>query len=172
MQKSTNIIKNFSKAKILVIGDIMADKYIWGDVERISPEAPIQIVRVRRETMTPGGAANLANNVAAMGGKVVLIGCLGDDYIGKQLVSVFKDNKIDDATVVNKDKPTVTKTRVFGQNQQLMRLDNEDETAISEEVEQKLLDKIKKHIKKSDLVAISDYQKGTLTENILQGVIQ
>lgn len=172
MRQIRNIIEKFSGKNVLVIGDIMADKYIWGDVERISPEAPIQIVKVRRETMTPGGAANLANNVAAMGGKVVLVGCLGDDYIGKQLVSVFKDNKIDDATVVNKDKPTVTKTRVFGQNQQLMRLDYEDETDISKDLEQKLLDKIKKHIKKADLVAISDYQKGTLTENILQGVIQ
>lgn len=173
MQKLIDITKDFSNKKILVIGDIMADKYLWGEVDRISPEAPIQVVKVKDETLTPGGAANLANNVVAMGGQAIMIGCIGKDASGKQLTESLKSKKIDcGGIVVNENKQTVTKVRVLGQNQQLMRLDYEDTTFVDEKIERSLLDNIKKLIKKCDVVVISDYFKGTVTEKIIKSTIK
>lgn len=168
-----DIIKQFNKQKVLVVGDIMADKYLWGEVERVSPEAPVPVVHVKEETISPGGAANLANNVAALGATVHLAGLIGDDSAGTQLLEACLDSDISTkAIIVDKNKPTTQKIRVLGQNQQLIRLDYEDTTIISADAAQTLAKKVIELIAEADIVVLSDYQKGTLTKDLVRQIIK
>jgi len=125
-EKLLKIIEQFRDKKILVIGDIMLDKYIWGEVSRISPEAPVQIVNVLKETYAPGGAANVANNIAALGGKAYIVGIVGYDETNKVLLSELQKRNINiDGIFKDGNKPTIQKVRVIGRGQQLLRFDYE-----------------------------------------------
>ncbi|MBN8555377.1 MAG: D-glycero-beta-D-manno-heptose-7-phosphate kinase [Deltaproteobacteria bacterium] len=164
------MIQNFSSKKIVVLGDVMLDKYIFGSVDRISPEAPIPIVSVNRETFVPGGAANTASNITALSGKAFLIGVVGNDPAHDLLVRETNKNKINtDDIVVDSRKRTVQKIRVLGQSQQLLRIDYDDEEYIESSTEKKIISAMKNHSEIHAFV-ISDYAKGVITEEVMKEV--
>lgn len=155
---------DFSKADILVVGDIILDKYFHGSVSRISPEAPVPVVLKQYEKTVPGGAANVANNLQKLGCKVMLSGIAGNDNNGWILSSILKEENIN-TSMVTGNNPTVTKIRIIGEHQQICRLDVEKDNPLSDEVIKDLHDVIKTLIKDHQLVVISDYDKGLVNEN-------
>ncbi len=168
-QRLLKILDNFKNKKILVIGDIMLDKYIWGDVTRISPEAPVQVVNVVKETYASGGASNVASNAAALNGKVFMAGIGGDDEARKILLHELKNLGINtNGIFIDKDKPTTQKVRVMGRNQQLLRIDYEKKEHVHKNIEQLMILFLEKIIKDIDVVVISDYAKGVITKEISQ----
>ncbi len=165
------ILMQFQKQRITVLGDIMLDRYLWGDVSRISPEAPVPIVRLEKETHVPGGASNTADNIAALKGTVYLIGIIGADEAGQTLrASLEKHGVKTDHLVIDSKRPTIQKTRVMGNRQQLARLDKEDKTSASGATEEALITQLRVCAQKSSIIVISDYAKGTITERIMHEV--
>jgi len=161
---------NFSKAQVLVVGDIILDKYFHGSVTRISPEAPVPVVLKQYEKTVPGGAANVANNLNKLGAKVVLVGIAGNDNNGWLLSSILKEEKIE-TDVVMGDNPTVTKIRIIGEHQQICRLDVEKDTPHSSKVKEELNETLGRHIGKNDLVVISDYDKGVVNADSMAFIL-
>jgi len=166
--KVFEIVKNFQKKKILIIGDLMLDKYIYGDVNRISPEAPVQTVKVRKEEYFLGGAGNVANNIVSFGAKAILISEVGKDKEERIISKILKEKNIQSA-LIKTNKPTITKTRILGRNQQLLRIDYENTET---EKEFDIIKNIKKEIKKCDAVIISDYAKGTITRRVISEIVK
>jgi len=172
MNKLMEIINKFKDKKIMVLGDVMLDKYIWGNVSRISPEAPVQIVNVVKESYAPGGAANVANNIAALSAKSFMVGVVGKDHTKEQLVSELKKINIDVSGLVeDENKRTIRKVRVFGRNQQLLRFDYEKKGYVDANTENKIFGFIEKNIEDSDAIIISDYAKGTITSSLMEKLI-
>lgn len=171
--KANRIISHFPRQKILVIGDVMLDSAVWGKVERISPEAPVPVVHVQKETYVPGGAANVASNIKALDGQVVLIGLVGDDPNKDLLEKQFRLRRINPKNlVVDKKRPTIRKTRVMGMPQhQLLRIDEEVAEDLSPKVEKRLLEEVNRAIKRVDAVVISDYAKGVISLKIARAAI-
>ena len=164
-------IDNFGKTRILVIGDIMLDQFIWGKVSRISPEAPVPVVEVDHETTMLGGAANVVNNIVSLGGKVLLCGVVGDDYIGRQIFSLLNKLGVNtDGIIVDDNRPTTIKTRIIAHAQQVVRFDRETRDPLRPETSNTILNFI--HNQKDDLDAIivSDYGKGVVTRGLMEGV--
>lgn len=160
-----------NKKKCLVLGDIILDKYIFGDVNRISPEAPIPVVHITGERYAPGGAANVASTVAACGVKTVLCGSIGQDKEAEHILEFLVRRNISFAGIRSEKRGTITKVRVTGQVQQMLRLDYEDTLPFDAAEEQKLLAKVLYELKDSDIVIVSDYGKGVCTEEICTKVI-
>ena len=165
------LFEKIKTKKILVIGDVVLDHYIWGDATRISPEAPVPVVGVDKDTFVAGAAANVAMNLRSLGSQVELCGLMGNDDDGKRLVSLLTDFGVsyDDQFLVDK-VPTIVKTRVLVRGQQLCRLDRESEPstyAIENQVHAKT---IVEKVSQSDAVIISDYAKGTITHGLLDAV--
>ncbi|MBI1935321.1 D-glycero-beta-D-manno-heptose-7-phosphate kinase [Candidatus Woesearchaeota archaeon] len=166
-QMLLKILENFKNKNILVIGDIMLDKYIWGDVSRISPEAPVQVVNVIRETYEAGGAANVANNISALSGRAVMVGIAGNDSAKAILLKELKKKGITtDGIVTDSDKPTTQKIRVIGRSQQLLRVDYENKEHVHKKVETLIIKFLERSVKDMDVVVISDYAKGVITREI------
>lgn len=161
------ILDEFFKKKVLVVGDVMLDTYVNGDVKRISPEAPVQVVNVKEEGYVPGGAANVCNNLSVLGASTAVSGVLGKDDAASALKVSFKDNKMKDLSVVDNKRNTTEKVRVIGRNQQLLRIDYETDEKIGSDTEKKLVGKIKKAVKSYDAVVVSDYAKGVITKKVL-----
>ncbi|MBI5184176.1 MAG: D-glycero-beta-D-manno-heptose-7-phosphate kinase [Nitrospinae bacterium] len=158
--------------RVLVVGDIILDEYIWGSVERISPEAPVKILDSKAENMVPGGAANVANNLAAMGCETILCGAVGRDEKGGKLLDLIKKIGIDCSGVLNfVQRPTTNKIRVIAHNQQILRIDKEDRSPIQAETEEKIIEFIHDTVPQVDGIICSDYNKGILAENVLKAVI-
>lgn len=158
--------------KILVIGDIMLDIYFSGEVSRISPEAPVPVLKKISESCVLGGAANVAANIAAAGQKVSVMALIGTDEHGVKMRDLFLHKGIDVSLLKTTEKATIAKTRFLAENnQQLLRLDVEDVSNISEELSRKLLANLEKGIDSFDLIVLSDYMKGLLTYDFTQGVI-
>ncbi|MFH1590427.1 MAG: D-glycero-beta-D-manno-heptose-7-phosphate kinase [archaeon] len=171
MERLRGIINNFSDVSVLVIGDIMVDKYIWGDVHRISPEAPVQIVNVRKESHSPGGAANTAANIGALDGKTFLVGVMGNDAARTTLNVILSERGVETkGVIIDPAKPTTQKVRVVAQGQQLLRIDYEKSEFISGKDEKRVLDYVKRTLPKVNIVVISDYAKGLVTESLIRGV--
>jgi len=169
--KIINFLEKFKEQHILVIGDIMLDKYIFGNVERISPEAPVQIVNVRKENYVPGGAANTANNISSLGAKASLIGIVGKDNANQILMKELDKRNINCQGIVTDDKkPTIQKIRVLGQNQQLLRIDYEIKEYVTKETEDKIIDYIKTKISEINAIIISDYIKGIVTKSLFERI--
>ncbi len=165
MQKLLNIIHNFSGKTIGVIGDVMLDHYIFGKVERISPEASVPIVKVKSDKFLLGGAGNTAANIAALGGDVFLIGRVGADITSKQAIRLLKENSIDvDGIIEDRLSPTIQKIRIVVNGQQIARLDRERIEYINTSQEKQLQDLITEHIKNWDAVVVSDYAKGIINK--------
>jgi len=171
MSTYKNIISRFARKNILVIGDVILDQYIKGSVSRISPEAPVPVVLEEESFFTPGGAANVAHNLRALGAKVSLIGRIGDDPRGQILRAELKKKGIDTKGILTDKKlPTVTKTRVIAQHQQIVRIDREKIEPGSAQTTVKIYNFIKNNIKKADAVIISDYGKGLITPDLVNFV--
>src|SRR3989344_7817866 len=168
--------KDFSKLRVLVVGDIMLDKHIYGEVNRISPEAPVPVLKVERESYNPGGAANVADNLISLGVKTYLAGTIGNDDQGRILLDILNKKNIDTSCIIKTSKPTIHKIRGLSHlrsevHQHLIRIDYEDNSNISEEDENKLLNLIENLISEIDGIILSDYAKGTLTKGLLVKVI-
>ncbi|MCX5657570.1 MAG: D-glycero-beta-D-manno-heptose-7-phosphate kinase [Candidatus Omnitrophica bacterium] len=168
IERFKKIILEFSGTKILVIGDLMLDEFIWGDVERISPEAPVPVVWAKKRTYAPGGASNVASNISSLGAQVTLVGVIGSDLNGKTLKSEFKRRRIDTSGIfVQSDRHTTLKTRIISGHQQVVRLDWEDRHPIKKEIELRIAGFISKNIKEYDAIIIEDYGKGVITAGLL-----
>ena len=167
------ILDNFKNITIGVVGDLMLDDYIIGRVDRISPEAPVPVLNVEEEKFALGGAANVINNLNALQANTLCFGVIGNDSNGDRLIKVFEDKNIDYSCIVRTDTiPTIVKKRVLAGNQQLLRIDWEDNSAISPELEDDLLNKFKANIDKLDAVILSDYDKGVLTPKVAREIIK
>lgn len=172
-KRANEIINSFPRARILVVGDIMADHFIWGTVSRISPEAPVPVVSVEKEMLLLGGSANVAHNISAMGGRVSLAGVIGKDDEGERLREVLQAKQIDlGGVVMESSRPTTIKTRILAHGQQVVRFDRETRDGISLESIEKILASITKRVEHLDAIVISDYDKGVVTEPLLSGIRQ
>ena len=170
-KRALEIISNFSQSGVLVIGDVMVDHFIWGKVSRISPEAPVPVVDVQKDSVLLGGCANVLNSIYAMGGKVYVTGVIGADDIGQGLINALRSRKIDPAgIVVEKGRPTTLKTRVVAHGQQVVRFDNESRKPIPKASIQKILDYVKSLHKKIGAIVVSDYSKGVISRELIEGI--
>jgi len=164
-------IDRFVKARILVVGDIIMDEYIWGNVTRISPEAPVPVVDVEQETKMLGGAANVIRNMATLGAKPVLCGVVGDDATGDEILSALAHMGLSTEGVVSETgRPTSIKTRIVAHNQQVVRFDRESRAHVRPESIQKLIDYIGKHLDTIDAIVVSDYGKGLISGHLMMGM--
>lgn len=177
-EKLKEIVLKLGNYKILVIGDLALDEMVYGDTERISREAPVLILQHTHTNYILGGASNAAHNVSELnGGKVSVIGIIGDDYQAQDLKEAFKKANINcDSLVVDKNRKTITKTRISGAcsqsvTQQIVRIDRQTNAPISKETEAKIIAEIEKLIPEHDAIILSDYHIGTLTDNIITTVI-
>ncbi|MBI2661414.1 D-glycero-beta-D-manno-heptose-7-phosphate kinase [Candidatus Woesearchaeota archaeon] len=172
-EKLLGILAKFRQKKVMVIGDLMLDKYIWGDVSRISPEAPVQVVRVMKETFAPGGAANVANNAAALGSKVYMVGIVGDDREKDSLIGELTKRNIDTSGIfVDSDRPTTLKVRVLGRSQQLLRVDYEKDSVFHDGISSNILNFFKSNIGNIDAIIVSDYAKGVINPKLARELVR
>jgi len=167
------IIKRFSGVRILVVGDIMLDRFIWGNVSRISPEAPVPVLVVEKEEFLLGGAANVVNNLHSLGGKAFLCGVIGDDEMGQRVTQRLDEMGIERSGVfLEPGRQTTVKTRVIAHHQQMVRIDRETTHHPKASTLRNLSDYLKQNIKRFDGVILSDYGKGLLTKGIIQDTIR
>ncbi|MDR3196185.1 MAG: D-glycero-beta-D-manno-heptose-7-phosphate kinase [Endomicrobium sp.] len=166
------LISLFKKQTVLVVGDSMVDKFIWGKVKRISPEAPVPVVEVTKETEALGGAANVANNITALGGKAFMVSAIGEDVIGKTLIEMLLGKNINsDYLVYSSYRPTIIKTRIIAASQQLVRVDKEAKGVFERATKSKIMKNIEEAMPKANAVIISDYGKGVVSSGILKKTI-
>ncbi len=166
------LFEAFKKKKIIVIGDLMLDRYVWGTVTRISPEAPVPIVEVTKEFTRLGGAANVANNLYSLGAIPIPIGIIGDDREGIQLVDLMKNfNFPIDGIIVDKSRPTVVKTRIIADDQHVVRADRESHESINPDVMERIVGVVRTNINQVDAIIIEDYNKGLLSKELIKEVI-
>jgi len=174
-QPSTNslgrLLPRFRKAKILVIGDLMLDEFLWGKVNRISPEAPVPVVWVQSESFMPGGAANVANNIRALGGQVATIGVIGEDRWGSLLLHDLQSKAIDTSGVVKLSRATTVKTRVIAHHQQVVRVDREQRERLPDGTVEQLIQQVRNRLSDVDAMIIEDYGKGVITRRLLEAII-
>jgi D-beta-D-heptose 7-phosphate kinase / D-beta-D-heptose 1-phosphate adenosyltransferase len=167
------LVENLSQARVLCVGDLMLDRFVHGSVDRISPEAPIPILQINNEISMPGGAGNVVRNLAALGANVRFITALGNDSAGKELsVMLNSFDRVDPVLVVDTGRTTSIKTRYLAGNQQILRADQESTEALAPELEDTLLSEAVRALKDCDLVVLSDYGKGVLSNDLIQGVIE
>ena len=174
MSKAKDIVKRFSGISVGVMGDLMLDRYVWGSASRISQEAPVPVVLVRKQSFVPGGAANVARNVLTLRGKVELFGIVGDDLDGAALLEVLGKAGADMSGVsVVKDRPTTVKTRVLAGNQQVVRIDQEIAEEVGVGIRAKLRKALAEHLKKGNFKALvlEDYAKGVFGRHFMQAVV-
>lgn len=155
---------DFSNHKVLIVGDVMLDKYYFGQVERISPEAPVPIVNIRKEESRLGGASNVANNIASLGGQTLLCGTIGHDFFGREIERISHQRNIE-TFLLRTTSPTITKARIIGGKQQIVRVDYEEKSELNENEKRQLKDKICQTLPEYDILVISDYGKGLISED-------
>ncbi|MCC6159256.1 MAG: D-glycero-beta-D-manno-heptose-7-phosphate kinase [Deltaproteobacteria bacterium] len=164
-------IRKFARRRVLVVGDIMLDRFIWGSVERISPEAPVPVVRVDREESTPGGAANVARNLIALGARADLAGLAGDDAAARTLTDRLAAEGIGELMLaVEHDRPTTVKTRVIAGSQQIVRFDHELARPVTEAARRSLVRDITRRIADYEAVIVSDYNKGVVDVRLMKAI--
>ncbi len=179
MDNLLNIISNLGSPKIMVIGDFMLDKYVWGEVKRISQEAPIPVISVSAEDVRPGGAGSVVNNLQTLGAQVLACGIIGDDAHGHTLMDIFRGMGVDvEGIGIDKSRPTILKMRFLGHLQtagkgiqQLLRVDYEKTHLISEEIETRLAGYLRKNMPLCDIVLVSDMNKGLLSHSLLKTIV-
>jgi len=165
-------VPRFAEARILVIGDIIVDHFIWGTVSRISPEAPVPVVNVTREEMLLGGGANVLHNIYSLGGKATLCGIIGNDEMGARLRELLADLGASSSGLVQGGRPTTVKTRVVAQGQQVVRFDREQTRVPAEQTISAMLDFIDGHLVDFDVVIVSDYYKGVISQPLMRHLLQ
>jgi D-beta-D-heptose 7-phosphate kinase/D-beta-D-heptose 1-phosphate adenosyltransferase len=165
-------ISKFDRCNLLVVGDLMLDEYLWGKVDRISPEAPVQVVSIKNEDYAMGGAGNVVNNIVALGAKVTAAGVIGTGRNGQILLDKFKDLGVDTAGIIQEPgMPTTQKTRIIASHQHVLRIDRETDKTISDSTIDKIARFIEDKIADVDVVLISDYGKGLITKTLLSRLI-
>ncbi|MCG6946948.1 MAG: D-glycero-beta-D-manno-heptose-7-phosphate kinase [Deltaproteobacteria bacterium] len=164
-------IDKFSSCRILVVGDVIMDEFLWGRVERISPEAPVPVVQVEEESLVMGGAGNVVNNIISLGGQALLCGVIGNDAMGRELVHMLqKMNSPTHGLVVEGRRPTTIKTRVVAHSQQVVRVDREESEPVTEASIEKIITVIKEQLGSIDAIVVSDYGKGVVTNSLMDGL--
>jgi D-glycero-beta-D-manno-heptose-7-phosphate kinase len=174
MEDFKSLFESLGSLKIGVVGDVMLDTYMWGRVDRISPEAPVPIVSLTSQEMRVGGAGNVALNARSLGANVSVLSVIGNDEYGAELEQLFNGNGINTVFMVKSDQRiTTNKIRVISRNQQMMRLDTEMTDDLTLADEKKLIEKAKSYIanEKPDVIIFEDYNKGTLTQNLINEII-
>jgi D-beta-D-heptose 7-phosphate kinase/D-beta-D-heptose 1-phosphate adenosyltransferase len=168
-----DLLDSFHRARVLVVGDVMLDRFVYGSVHRISPEAPIPVLKVESTVDMPGGAANVARNIATLGAQAILIGVTGDDSpatdLRRQLQTI---PSIEVRLITDTSRPTTVKARHVAERQQILRADVESSAPLSESVAAALVDELKTALPNADIVVLSDYAKGVLSESIVQRAIE
>ncbi len=167
------LINKFNRGKILVIGDIMLDEFVWGKVSRISPEAPVPVVEVTKEDIMLGGAANVLKNIHALGGQALLLGVIGSDYNGERFMEILKEGGYStDGIVVDESRHTSIKTRVVAQHQQVVRFDRESKDDLSAKTYKEILGLLRSLLSQYDAVIVSDYGKGLINRGIISTILR
>ncbi len=167
-----SLLKKFSGKRIVVLGDLMLDEYIWGKAERISPEAPVPVVEVERRSYGPGGAANVAANLASLGAKVAAVGVVGEDESAQILKHALEERGVDPSGLVaDPSRPTTRKTRIIAHGQQVVRIDEESREPVSDEVCRKISASLHRALEGAEALVISDYAKGAITPDVAASAI-
>lgn len=174
IKKTANkVFSGISEKNICIIGDLMLDIYLLGDVARISPEAPVQVFEKRRSVYRPGGSANVGLNVKTLGANPFLIGIIGNDDEGKALKIEFGNQSIStDGIIISKDRPTTAKTRVISASHHLIRIDSESKSDIDKKTTEKVISIFKSNVNNFDAVILQDYNKGVLTKDLIRKIIK
>jgi len=171
-ERLDTLMKSMNGKRIAVIGDLMLDRYIWGNVSRISPEAPVPVVELDQEQDRLGGAANVAKNIKSLGGEPLLVGVIGADNSGKRLHEIIRESGFSaDGIVVDGTRPTTVKTRVIAHNQHVVRIDRETKTDISFIIQNKILDVLHNRLQNLDGIIIEDYNKGVIVKGLITQII-
>ncbi|NDD63043.1 MAG: D-glycero-beta-D-manno-heptose-7-phosphate kinase [Acidobacteria bacterium] len=171
-ERVAEILSHFSRQRIIVLGDLMLDEFIWGEVRRISPEAPVPVVEVRRETILPGGSGNVVSNLIELGATAIPVGIVGDDEGGRMLREICSTRGAPVGAVLTvAGRPTTRKTRIVAHSQQMVRADREDRSPVDQSTEEQILEKIEGLLPLADALIISDYEKGLLTPHLLRQVV-
>jgi len=173
-QRAADLLGKLGSRNIVVLGDVMLDEFLWGDVTRISPEAPVPVVDIRRESTHLGGAANVLANLVALGAKACVVGVIGDDFAGERIRSSVADKSDFQAAgslVTDNSRPTTIKTRIIAQNQMVVRADREHRTPVTGKTEELIIAAVKAALEKAHALVVSDYDKGVVTPRILAEVL-
>lgn len=171
----TDIFEKFNSLNIMIIGDVMMDSYIWGKVERVSPEAPVPVVKVSNRENRLGGAANVALNVQSLGGRPFICAIIGDDKDGAEFMSLLRNQNLSEQGILEiRNRPTTVKTRIIAHNQQIVRVDAETEENISEAETELMIGMIRKILaeQKIDAIIFEDYDKGLITEKLITETVK
>jgi rfaE bifunctional protein kinase chain/domain len=170
--KFEDIIRQFQNKNILVVGDLILDHYIWGNVRRISPEAPVPVVEVERESFLLGGAANVANNIVSLGAGAAVVGIVGRDMAGEALTDLLRQKGVKCGGIFVSNRPTTVKTRVIAHNQQVVRFDREDIKYVTGRVLRGVLEHIDSLYPGFDAIIVSDYRKGMISGGLIKGIVE
>ncbi len=172
-QRAQEILDQFTGKKVLVVGDVMLDEYVWGKVSRISPEAPVMVVDADHETYVPGGAANVVNNLCALGASASIAGIIGQDGAGETLGEKLREEGANtDGLLAVGTRPTTRKTRIIAHSQQVVRVDHERRTPIDADTQARILSHLTGAIPACDALLLSDYQKGLLGHDLIETIVE
>ncbi len=173
IERLDTILNNARGKKIMVVGDMMIDRYLWGTVNRLSPEAPVPIINIEDEDIRFGGAANVANNIISLGAIPIVVGVIGQDFWGLRFKSMLEAQHLTaDGLIIEPDRPTTIKTRIIGNNQHIARVDREKTYPIQAETVQKLLTFIQAQMPQTDAIILQDYNKGVLIPELIHAIVQ
>jgi len=173
LNRFQQIFNDFNRLKVLIIGDVMLDSYIWGSVDRISPEAPVPVINVKKRDFRLGGAGNVVVNVHALGATPLVISLVGDDDALKKVRTCLRSLSIsEDGLVVSNTRPTTEKTRVIARHQHVVRIDDETDREASGEEEKQVIERIASLLPKANVVIFQDYDKGTITPNVISSTVE
>jgi D-beta-D-heptose 7-phosphate kinase/D-beta-D-heptose 1-phosphate adenosyltransferase len=170
--RAAEIIEKLPGRNVVVLGDVMLDEFVWGDVTRISPEAPVPVVDVRRESVHLGGAANVLANLVALGARGSVVGVVGDDGAGQRLQNGLRElGSQDGCLIVDESRPSTTKTRIIAHSQLVVRADRESRIRVNGKLEEKIVSCLKDALEEADAFVVSDYDKGVVTPAILSAIL-
>ena len=170
--RAFEILQALRDCYVVVLGDVMLDEFVWGDVTRISPEAPVPVVDVRRESVHLGGAANVLANLVALGARGSVVGVVGNDGTGERLRAGLRElGTQDHSLIVDETRPSTTKTRIIAHSQLVVRADRESRIPVSAKIEEKIVSCLKDELKRADAFVVSDYDKGVVTAAILREIL-
>jgi len=171
--RAAEILRSLRERKVLVLGDVMLDEFVWGDVTRISPEGPVPVVDVRRESVHLGGAANVLANLIALGAHGRVVGVVGKDHAGERLRDELRqlDSSGDVGVIVDESRRSTTKTRIVAHSQLVVRADRESRAPVSTQVERQIIDRLKEGLAEANALVVSDYDKGVVTPAILREIL-
>ncbi|MFL6229512.1 MAG: D-glycero-beta-D-manno-heptose-7-phosphate kinase [Pyrinomonadaceae bacterium] len=173
-ERAARLVALMRERRVVVFGDVMLDEFVWGDVTRISPEAPVPVVDVRRESIRLGGAANVVANLVALGARASLVGVTGADAASEKLRAKLAEDcggRGDARLITDASRPTTTKTRIIAHNQLVVRADRERRAAVAAEIEDRLIETLMSSLTEADALVVSDYDKGAVTPRVLAAVL-